>query len=130
MLSQGGAGVTLPGVWGCPPFYSLFLSPPLPCQGRGGWGVWGLPTSWQPKLSLGRSKPMGQHRLAFMAAAFMAAIFLLAGALALLSSATQASPPVQAHMTSPAAKGAAPGVASWVDIAPFPMVTVSPTPGV
>src|SRR5438105_11256353 len=59
-ITKGGAGITLPGVWGCPPSLSpkgcrdhpaggmgvspiplSFLAPPLPYQGRGGWGVRG-----------------------------------------------------------------------------------------
>jgi hypothetical protein len=42
-FGKGGAGVSLPGVWGCPPFYPYYpkVTPSLPLWERG-LGVRGL----------------------------------------------------------------------------------------
>jgi hypothetical protein len=72
---------------------------------------------------------MNQRRVGFQVAAFVAAMFLLAGVFAFLSGTTQASAPVGVHAAAPVAGAARPYVAAWVDIAPFPTVTISPTPG-
>src|SRR6476620_9407934 len=67
---------------------------------------------------------MNRRTLLLAVAAFTFTMFLIAATLAFFAGSTQASAPT-GSITGPAV----PNVSSWVDIAAFPAVTYSPTPG-
>src|ERR1043166_7939697 len=77
-------------------------------------------------------KFMTRRTMGFAVAAFALTMFLLTATMALFTSNTQASVPPSGGVSTLPSKGNAPiqpNVSTWADIAAFPAVTYSPTPG-